>query len=110
MTPSCLRCLLHPAAQPLGNPYEARRAVSLLFQELYDEVADLLESFHHHEMPRTFYYFQPPGANPLCGAPAADPLRARVPRAPVPSPRKALISSWASAFVAWSRSKWRTAS
>ena len=61
-------------------PRVVGRSVSLLFQEIYDEVADLLETLHHHEMARPFYDFQPPVADPLRDAAATDPLGTRVHR------------------------------
>ena len=57
-----------------------RRTSLLLFQELYDVVAYLLESLHHHEMPSSFYHHQPPVADPLGNTTAADTLGASVHR------------------------------
>ena len=50
----------------------------LLFQEVDDEVADLLEPLHHHQMPSSFDDHQPPVLDSLCNTAASDALGAGI--------------------------------
>ena len=45
----------------------------LIFEKLDNEVADLLESLHHHQMPGSFYDYQLPVTDPFRDATATDP-------------------------------------